>query len=307
MRISTSYMYQNQINNLSNTMNGYNDIASRLSAGQTLLKPSDDPANASQAVNEENALAKLEQYGTARQYSEDALGQEDNTLTSISNLLTDQLSEKIVASGDGAYSNEDRQALATEIEGIRANLMDLANTRDSDGNYIFAGYKTGAAPFKDDGTYVGGDKAMTQFVADGCEIQVGDTGDKIFMTGTSDDLFKALDSVIDKLKQNVETDDQRQALQNTLDSVNKTVKKGIDNLGKIQARLGTNLQKISSLGAISDEQGISEQTRLQGALGSDWDTRISLMSESAMSQFSLNSSLMVFQSMQQLSIFKLLG
>ncbi|QLA68107.1 flagellar hook-associated protein FlgL [Enterobacter pasteurii] len=307
MRISTSYMYQHQIDSMSNAVGRYSDIMGRLSAGQTVLKPSDDPSGASAALNYENALSKLDQYSTARRYAEDALGQENNTLDSITDILTSGLTEKIVAGGNGAYSNEDRQALATELKGIRANLMDLANTRDSDGNYIFAGYKTGQAPFKEDGTYIGGNKAMSQFVADGTEMQVGDTGDQVFMSGTENDLFKAIDSAINQLNQDIETDDQRKSLQDTLDSVNKTVKKNIDNLGKIQARLGTNLQQIDSLGSISDEQEITEQSRLEESLGSDWNTMITLLSQSKMNELALNSSMMVFQSMQQISIFNVLG
>lgn len=307
MRLSTSYMYQHQIDSMSKAMTGYNDLTSRLSSGKTLLTPSDDPSAASQAVVLQTALSRMSQFDTARGYAQDALGQEDDTLNSISNLLTENLSQKIVAGGNGTYTDEDRQALATELQGIRNNLLDLANSKNSDGRFIFAGYKTGAAPFQKDGTYVGGDTAMTQKVSDDNEMQVGHTGDDIFMSGSADDLFKALDKAIDKLQQPVTNDAEREDLQDTLDSVNITVKKNIDNLGKVRAQVGTNLQQLETLGFSSDAQNVQVQSRLEETLGSDWDSMITLLSQSTMSEFALNSSMTVFQSMQQLSIFKVMG
>lgn len=307
MRLSTSYLYQHQIDSLSKAMSGYNDVSSRLSAGQTLLTPSDDPFNAAQTINYQTALDSMNQFDTARKYAQDALGQEDNTLNSIGNLLTENLSQKIVAGGNGSYSDEDRKSLATELQGIRDNLLDLANTKNSDDRYIFAGYKTQTTPFQKDGTYVGGDTAMTQIVADSTEMQVGHTGSSVFLSGTPDDLFKALDSAINALNQDITTDDDRKQLQTTLDSVNKSVKKNIDNLGKVRATVGTNMKQLETLGFSSDAQSINVQSRLQQSLGADWDSMITVLSQSKMSEFALNSSMTVFQAMQQLSIFKFVG
>ncbi len=307
MRLSTQFMFQSRIDSLSKAMTGYNDLSSRLSAGQTLLTPSDDPTGASQAVTLQSALSRMSQFDMARTYAQDALGQEDNTLGSIANLLSEDLSEKIVAAGNGAYSDEDRQALATELQGVRDNLLDLANTKNSDGRYIFGGYKTGSAPFQDDGTYVGGDTAMTQVVADGAEMQVGHTGSDVFMSGTADDLFASLDAAISALQQPVTNDADRQALQDTLDSTNRSIKSNIDNLGKVRAVVGTNLQQLETLGFSADALGIDTQSHLQETLGSDWDSMITLLSQSKMSEFALNSSMTVFQSMQQLNIFNIVG
>ncbi|WP_145559279.1 flagellar hook-associated protein FlgL [Yersinia mollaretii] len=305
MRLSTQYMFQSNINSMSNAMNAGNDIYMQLSAQRTLLTPSDDPAGASQAVIYQNALANMQQFDTARLYAQDALEQEDNTLTSIGHLLTKNLSEKIVAGGNGALSDADRQALATELQGIRDNLLDLGNTTNSNGRYIFGGYKTGSAPFEKDGTYVGGDTAMTQHVADSTEMQVGHTGSDVFMSGSNDDIFAALDSAIAALNQPIVDDADREALQNTLDSTNISIKKGIDNLGKVQAQVGTNLQQIDSLAERSAVEQINLQSRLQQTVGSDPSTMITLASQSKMTEFALNSSMMVFQSMQKLSIFNM--
>ncbi|ARJ41850.1 flagellar hook-associated protein 3 [Pantoea alhagi] len=306
MRISSLYMFQQQINNMSTSNTRFNNIATRLAYGQTLLKPSDDPAGASQAVIYQNALAKIEHYEIARQYAQDTLGQQDEVLNSISSLLTKNLSEKIVAGGNGTYSAEDRAALAKELEGIRNNLMGLANSRSSNGRYIFAGYNTGSEPFAKDGTYVGGTTPIVQVVADSTEMQVSHTGNDVFLSGTPDDLFAALDSAIEALKAPVTDDAGREALQLTLDKANVSIKKNIDNLGKVQATVGTNLQQLEMLGTSADTHKIDVESSLQETLGADGKSYQNLIGQTIMAEFSLNASYMVFQTMQKMSIFNMM-
>ena len=306
MRLTTYYMFQNNINSLSNAMKNSNDIGTRLSAQRSLLRPSDDPAGASQAVAFQNSLATMSQYDTAQMYAKDALEQEDNILTSIGNILTKNLSEKIVAGGNQTMTDADRQALATELQGIRDNLMDLANSKNSSGRYIFSGYKTSTQPFSKDGSYLGGDTPMTQKVADSTEMQVGHTGSSVFMSGSSDDIFAALDNAIAALNSPVSSDADRETLKATLDKANVSIKKGIDNLGKVQAEVGTSLQKIDALAMSSATSRINIESRLQQTVGSDPDTIITLFTQSKMTDFALQTSATVFQSMQSMNIFNIL-
>lgn len=307
MRLSSHYVFQQTISGMTDAMNNNNRIYNSLSAGQTLLKPSDDPAGASQAIVFQNALAMMDQYDTARTYAEDALGQEDTVLTSLSNILTKNLTEKIVAAGNSTYSDTDREMLATELEGIRKSMMDIANSKNSSGRYIFSGYKTSTLPFAADGTYLGGDTAMSQMVAESSMMNVGHTGSDVFLSGTEDDIFAALDRTIAALKTPVATEEERDALQATLDSTHRSIKNAMNNLGKIQAEVGTNLQQIERLNFSTAEDRIQVQTRLEQTVGSDPGTWTQLVSESKMSDFAMTASMTVFQAMQKMAIFSMVS
>ncbi|MET4862520.1 flagellar hook-associated protein FlgL [Morganella morganii] len=291
---------------MSNATVNFNNVYTRLSAGQTLLKPSDDPAAASQAIIYKNALSDINQYDTARMFAQDALSYEDNALNSITNLLTKNLTEKIVQAGNDTYSDADREALAVELEGIRDNLLDLGNSKNSNGHYIFGGYNSDSPPFLPDGTYVGGDKAITQKVGDSAEMQIGHTGSDVFMSGTSDDLFVALDNAITALRQPVETDADREALRDVLDNTNRSINKCIDNLGKVQAQVGTNLQQLEQLGFASDVNKISVESSYEQTIGADSEAFISLTTQAAMADFALQASMLVFQSMKNTSLFNMM-
>ena len=42
----------------------------------------------------------------------------------------------------------DREAIAIEFDEMKSELMTLANTQDSTGTFIYAGFKTKTSPFK---------------------------------------------------------------------------------------------------------------------------------------------------------------
>lgn len=65
-------------------------------------------------------------------------------------------------------------------------MLNLANTTDGNGRYIFAGYKTESAPFSEaKGEYVGGTESIKQQVDASRSMVIGHTGDKIFNSITS--------------------------------------------------------------------------------------------------------------------------
>ena len=133
MRLSTLYMYKQSSEAMTKRMSQSNEAYLRMSAGKTLLKASDDPTAATDAVKHQDALAKLEMYSSVRSRARGALEFQDHILNGVGNLMTTTLKEKIVAAGNGAYSDEALQALGEAIHGIRENLLDVAHSRDSSG------------------------------------------------------------------------------------------------------------------------------------------------------------------------------
>ena len=295
MRLSTLYMYQQSAQSMSARMSQSNETYLRMSAGKTLLKASDDPAATTDAVKYKDALAKLELYSDVRSRARGALEHEDNILNGAGNLLTTTLKEKLVAAGSDAYSDADRNALGKEIEGIRQNLLDLANSRDGNGRYIFGGFQTAKPPYLEDGTYDGGNEARKQTVADGTEMQIGHVGEDVF-----GDIFGILQTAVDELsKEDIDYD----AMKAALSAASHAVDAGIDRLGKAQAELGTDLQQLEALDMSGDVMIIDMKVKVDTAIGADTGVLVSLMAESQMSELALNASMYVYKSMQKMNLF----
>lgn len=295
MRLSTLYMFKQSAESMSKRVNDNNDVYMRLSAGKSLLRASDDPQGATDAVKYQDALAKLELYSNVRSGARGALQHEDHILNSVGNLLTTSLTEKIVAAKSDTYSDDDRTSLGTEIEGIRANILDLANSRDGNGRYIFSGFMTETPAFDATGNYQGGSEARKQTVADATEMQVSHLGNAVF-----GDIFGKLDNAVTELKR---TPIDKDALDAALSEASKAVTEGIERLGNAQAELGTNLQQLDTLDLTGDNLINDTIVKVQNAIGSDYGTMTSLIMDSKMSEFALNASMLVFQSMQKMNLF----
>jgi len=295
MRISTLYMFKQSAESMSKRVSDNNDVYMRLSAGKSLLRASDDPKAATDAVKYQDALAKLEMFRSARSDARSALEHEDNILSSVGNLLTTNLTEKIVAAKSDTWSDEDRAALGKEIAGIRANLLDLANTRDGNGRYIFSGFKTDTPAFTDAGVYQGGSQVRKQTIADDSDMPVSHLGNEVF-----GDIFSILDKAVEELTRDPIV---KEDLDDALSAASLAVEDGIKRLGKTQAELGTNMQQLDALDLTGDTLINDTIVKVQNAIGSDYGTMTSLIMDSKMSEYALNASMLVFQSMQKMNLF----
>ena len=295
MRLSTLYMFKQSAESMSQRVNDNNNVYMKLSAGKSLLRASDDPKAATDAVKYQDELSKLELYSNVRSGARGTLQHEDNILSAVGNLLTTNLTEKIVAAKSDTYSDDDRTSLGKEIGGIRANLLDLANNRDGNGRYIFSGFHTDTAPYDTTGNYVGGNEVRKQTVADSTEMTVSHLGSDIF-----GDIFKELDKAVTELTRDPVNKDE---LEKALSAAGNAVTTGIERLGNAQAELGTNLQQLDVLDLTGDTMINDAIVKVQNAIGSDYGTMTSLIMDSKMSEYALNASMMVFQSMQKMNLF----
>ncbi|WP_447842908.1 flagellar hook-associated protein FlgL [Enterobacter cloacae] len=300
MRLSTLYMYKTSAEAMTKRMSQSNDVYLRMSAGKTLLKASDDPAAATDAVKQQDVLARLEMYNNVRSLARGALEHQDNILNGVGNLLTTTLKEKIVAAKSDTYSAEDRKALGEEIKGIRANLLDLANNRDASGNYIFSGFKTDTPAFDEVGNYRGGDEARRQTVADGTEMQISHLGKDVF-----GDIFMVLNDAVAALIADPDGADYDTNLEAALSAASLAVDDGINRLGKAQAEIGTNLQQIDALDLSGDVLINDTIVKVQNAIGSDTSKLVTLVSESQMSELAFNASMFVYKKMQSMNLFNM--
>lgn len=296
MRLSTLYMYKQSSEAMTKRMSQSNEAYLRMSAGKTLLKASDDPTAATDAVKHQDALAQLEMYSSVRSSARGALEFQDHILNGVGNLMTTTLKEKIVAAGNGAYSDEDLRALGEEIKGIRENLLDLANSRDSSGRYIFSGFNTDTPAFDESGNYHGGNEARKQTVADGTEMQTSHLGDEIF-----DDIFVVLDDAVAALMAGRDS----AGFEDALSAASKGIDAGIDRLGKAQAELGTSMQQLDALDLTGDVLINDTIVKVQDAIGADTSMLVSLVSESQMSELAFNASMYVYKNMQKMNLFNM--
>ncbi|HEU4621977.1 MAG TPA: flagellar hook-associated protein FlgL [Burkholderiaceae bacterium] len=148
MRIATSQMFQRGIDAMLNSQSKLDDTQHQLSTGKRVNVASDDPLSAAQAERTRADLARMTAAQRALDTSRHAMSQADNALATGVDLLQ-RARESIIAAGNGAYGDAERQSLAQELRGLRNQLLTVANRDDGAGGWLFGGQGTSSAPFAD--------------------------------------------------------------------------------------------------------------------------------------------------------------
>jgi flagellar hook-associated protein 3 FlgL len=161
------------------------EIEQQVSSGTSLTTAGDNPIAAAQAVQLSATSATLNQYASNQNVALSSLQLEDNTLSSVSSTI-ESISSLLTQAGDGSLNDQDRTALAQQLQGERNQLMSLANTTDTTGQYLFAGYQASTPPFTNQSgggvQYAGDQGQRLAQVSGNRQISMGDTGTAVFMS-----------------------------------------------------------------------------------------------------------------------------
>ncbi|WP_307743639.1 flagellar hook-associated protein FlgL [uncultured Pantoea sp.] len=319
MRISTNMIFDQQVRGITDSQASWLKVGEQLSSGRRVTNPSDDPIAASRAVVLSQTQQKGSQYALARTFAEQGLSLEENALKGVTSSI--QSAQTLIINGStGTLSDDDRGSIATQLEGIRAQLLNQANSQDANGRYIFAGYKTDSAPFVDGAgtgvTYTGGTEAITQKVDTSRTMTVAHTGDNVFMSITSNatkepdgsasetNLFKMLDSAIAALK--VPQDDAdaatKKTFQDAMDKTNRGLGNALNNVLTVRSEIGTQLSEIDTLNAQGDDRDVIYNSQMSDLVNVDYTEAVSSYT---MQQTALQASYKTFTDMSKMSLFKL--
>ncbi|HDG1676770.1 flagellar hook-associated protein FlgL [Kluyvera ascorbata] len=309
MRVSTLMMYQQNMRGITDSQSAWLKYGEQMSTGKRVNRASDDPVAASQAVVLSQAQAQNSQFATARTFATQRVSIEESTLSQVTTAIQ-SAQEKIVNAGNGTLSDDDRASLATELQGIRDQILNLANSTDGNGRYIFAGYKTDTAPFDDQGTYVGGTLNVEQQVDTSRTMVIGHTGNLVFDSATSNakpdadtNIFKALDSAIAALNTPVEDDDTaKDTAAAAIDRTNRSLSNSLNNVLSVRAELGTQLNELDKLDSLGDDRALAQTQQMSNLVDVDWNETIS---NYTMQQTALQAAYKAFTDMQGMSLFQL--
>lgn len=186
MRVASSTFYQLGLASMNGQQHSLLHVQQQLGTGRRILTPSDDPVGATRALTVAQAGAVNEQYASSRVQASNSLKTEEKALQSVITTIQN-IQTLVVRAGNGGLSDSDRAAIATELEGNYNQLLGLANSDDGNGQYLFAGFKSGTPPFAKSGTtvqYNGDTGAQLLQVDVQRQMAAGDNGQDIFLSVT---------------------------------------------------------------------------------------------------------------------------
>lgn len=127
-------------------------ISYQMSTGKVLQNGSDDSVLYGRYLNVENKLRDAEGIKIQLDKTVAQNNVSDQTIDEVK-LTLDSVKQDLLKALNSGMTRSDREAVATNISGMRENLLRLANTQ-IDGEYIFAGSNTTVVPYSKDADYV---------------------------------------------------------------------------------------------------------------------------------------------------------
>lgn len=182
-RITTAYLFQKTAVDIAKKQFDVSEIQNQISTGKRLNKPSDGPAEAARVIDLNQAIGRIDQFQRNSIFANQRLGLEDATLSSVNNSLQ-RVRELALQANSGSQTGETRGIIRAEVEQRLQELLDYANARDGNGNYLFAGSKNRTQPFTQTASgvvYNGDQNQLSLNISSNRTIVASESGYDIFV------------------------------------------------------------------------------------------------------------------------------
>jgi len=307
MQISTNFLFDRASKQMGSLQNDLAKSQAQISAQKQVMSPSDAPDQNSVITRLKSVLSHNEGYTKALESVQARLESESTTLSSASDVLV-RIKELAIQASNGTQGKTSRAAIATEMKGLRDQLLSLANSTDTTGNYIFSGSKVNTPAFASDPngvvSYQGDQTRMSVAVGDQRNIALNRPGTNAFVRVVRSDgaggntgvgFFQAIDDLITGVRATDGTGGSALSRGlNEMDDLHRGVVLA-------QAESGTDMKVVEQQNAVLDDTQLTLKTALASVEDLDMAAAITLMQKQLLSLEAAQSS---FAKVSQLSLFK---
>jgi flagellar hook-associated protein 3 FlgL len=303
MRISTNLMFEKATKQMTSSQTNLAKSQAQLAQGKQVINPSDAPDQASTMQRLKSIMTRQASYQAALNSVQTRLQGEESTLQSVSDLLIRAKEVAVQASND-TLSPSNRKALGVELQVLRDQMLSLANTKDSSGNYIFGGSRVSSPPFVTlaggSPQYVGDQTRMNVMVGENRSMQINRSGTDVFSPvnrtqpdGSSQGV--GFFNVMDDLIKGVNNSDR------------KLMSGGVGEMDQLlegvtfsQSNIGSGLKSIDQQNSVIEDTVLNLTTTLSAVEDLDYTKAITKMNQQMMALEAAQSS---FAKISQLSLF----
>lgn len=184
MRFSNIQMYNQNVQNLTRLKQESNAVQEQITTGKRVNRPSDDPIAAARIIHLQDELAMNSQYQSNIEAIEFQGNIEEVHIASAENILV-RMRELTIQANNAGLQVADRQSIAKELKSLNDEMLSIANARDVNGNFVFAGFQNQQQPFSasiDGQVQFVGDEGLRQIkVSATSSLAMNTSGKSIFI------------------------------------------------------------------------------------------------------------------------------
>jgi len=259
MRVSTGQMSQKLMQGLSEQQASLAKIQEQLSSGKKIINASDNPIASASILALNQSVSMMSRYSDNINSLESRLSLEETVLSQQFEVLT-EIKSLVIRANSGSMTADDKKSIANTISGYITTMTELANTKDSSGEYLFSGYAASTKPFDNSsGVYEYKGDGGIRYLQTGfsSKIQASDSGKifeiKIDDIGTTNNIFKLMEDFSSKLSVNSENQDDFSTM---LDFINA----GDEAIIATRSSLGNRLTSIDVQRSMNNSMKINLET-----------------------------------------------
>ncbi len=146
MKVSTKLFNQQQLKQFTSLNEEIQKTQNKISTGKNILLSSDNPVGAVQLSGLKVVNDRINQYEKNIQSSDERLTLLDKNLQNLNTIMI-RAQELIVQAASDVLGPSDRESIALEVDEMKKEMLSIANAQDTNGSFLFSGYKTNTIPF----------------------------------------------------------------------------------------------------------------------------------------------------------------
>ncbi|MBK8336500.1 MAG: flagellar hook-associated protein FlgL [Sterolibacteriaceae bacterium] len=309
MRVSTSMVFDQGTANLNRQTAAYLKTQNQLATGRRIVNPSDDPVAAARALEVTQRRDMNAQYLDNQKAARDALRTTEISLASLGDLLQD-VRDNAMKAGNASLDDTQRRMIATDLRQQFGRLMSIANAKDANGEFLFAGFGLAAGetqPYEgsvEAGVTTNGDQGQRKLqVSASRQLAISNSGFEVFEN--VDRVGGGKQSVFDTVRNLVAALETPGAatIGAALPGALGNIDQALDNSLRVRADVGARSAEVDALDNAGSALDVQYQSTLSVLQDLDYNTAIT---NSAKLQTALTAAQKTFMQASQLSLFNYL-
>ena len=191
MHVSTTAFSNNFLYEIQNLEGQQSALQQEATSGLKVTQPGDNPGVMNQVLNLQTEDSANTQYQSNITQVQNSATTASDALNSLQTLV--EQAGEIATDANGVNSSTQLSTYATQVGQLIQQALQVGNTQDAQGNYIFGGTDTGAAPFSATTdasgnvtgiTYNGNTSVAQSEIAPGLTVTAQSPGENNTGTGT---------------------------------------------------------------------------------------------------------------------------
>ncbi|MBU2694749.1 MULTISPECIES: flagellar hook-associated protein FlgL [Pimelobacter] len=284
-RVTQRMLTEGSLSHLQQGLGRLARLQEQLSTGKVINRPSDNPTGTTAAMRMRGSMADQTQYSRNAQDGLGWLTQIDSALDSVTSTVRRARDLALQGANASASGQVARDALATEVEGLRKELLSRANTTYLD-SPVFGGVTAGRTAYDASGNYVGTVGDVNRRVAEGVVVKVDLDGPAVFGDGATS-VFAELDALATALRTGDKT-----GISNAITTLNTR----IETITAGRTAAGTRYQRLEQADQAAGDAKISLDKQLSMVENADLaETTVALKLQEVAYQAALGATSRVLQ------------